>query len=233
MPGRYDSDDNSHDSGEGDREISLGTGTVLGIFLALALVCSLFFGLGYSMGRKSVPGTGSLATAPSVSASSNTGKPSSNGLARPRENATSGTPATDLQVAQPSEEGLPSKGAGAASSGGDRSPITRVGSHSALSPLKSAGPSAGVAAAAASDVPPTPQAVPGEVQNYVQVAAVSRKEDAALVLEALKKRGYAGLIRQQTQDKLLHIQVGPFPSKKEAEAMRQRLIVDGYNPILK
>ena len=38
-----------------DREISLGTTTVLGIFLGLALVCALFFGFGYSMGRRSVP----------------------------------------------------------------------------------------------------------------------------------------------------------------------------------
>ena len=70
-------------------------------------------------------------------------------------------------------------------------------------------------------------------QMFVQIAAVSRREDADLLLAALRKRGYDGAIRPQTQDKLLHIQVGPFPTKKDAEAMRQRLIVDGYNPILK
>src|SRR5438874_2469793 len=37
----------------GDREISLGAGTILGIFFALAIVCGAFFGLGYSMGRHS------------------------------------------------------------------------------------------------------------------------------------------------------------------------------------
>ena len=36
-----------------EREISLGTSTILGIFFALALVCAVFFGFGYSMGRRS------------------------------------------------------------------------------------------------------------------------------------------------------------------------------------
>jgi DedD protein len=34
-------------------------------------------------------------------------------------------------------------------------------------------------------------------------------------------------------DKLFRIQVGPFPDIKDAEAMRTRLIGDGYNPIVK
>jgi DedD protein len=36
-----------------DREISLGTSTILLLFFAIALVCSGFFGFGYSLGRKS------------------------------------------------------------------------------------------------------------------------------------------------------------------------------------
>ena len=35
------------------------------------------------------------------------------------------------------------------------------------------------------------------------------------------------------QDKLLHVQVGPFTNRKDAEAMRQRLLNDGYNAIVK
>ena len=34
-------------------------------------------------------------------------------------------------------------------------------------------------------------------------------------------------------DKLFRVQVGPFTEIKDAEAMRSRLINDGYNPILK
>jgi len=67
----------------------------------------------------------------------------------------------------------------------------------------------------------------------VQVAAVSHQEDADLLLSALKRRGYTVFIRQEPQDHLLHVQVGPFASKKDAEVMRQKLLTDGYNAIVK
>ena len=34
-------------------------------------------------------------------------------------------------------------------------------------------------------------------------------------------------------DKFFHVQVGPYADVKDAEAMRARLIADGYNPIVK
>ena len=46
-----------------EREISLGASTLLGVFLLLALVCAVFFGFGYSMGRRS-----SVAAIPSADA---------------------------------------------------------------------------------------------------------------------------------------------------------------------
>ena len=36
-----------------DREISLSPSTVLGIFFLLAIICAVFFGFGYSMGKRS------------------------------------------------------------------------------------------------------------------------------------------------------------------------------------
>jgi cell division septation protein DedD len=59
----------------------------------------------------------------------------------------------------------------------------------------------------------------------VQVAAVSHQEDADLLMGALKGRGYAVVERTEPQDKLVH--------RKDAEAMRQRLLSDGYNAIIK
>src|SRR5207237_9809922 len=63
----------------------------------------------------------------------------------------------------------------------------------------------------------------------VQVAAMSHQEDADVVAVDLKRRGYAVAIRHEPQDKLFHVQIGPFANKKEADAMRQRLQTDGYN----
>ena len=38
-----------------DTEIVLGTGKLLFIFFGIAIVCGAFFGMGYSLGRPSVP----------------------------------------------------------------------------------------------------------------------------------------------------------------------------------
>jgi cell division septation protein DedD len=69
----------------------------------------------------------------------------------------------------------------------------------------------------------------------VQIAAISpaHKDDADLLATALHSKGYDVAERTATQDKLIHIQVGPFATKADAEAMRERLIVDGYNAIVK
>jgi DedD protein len=68
----------------------------------------------------------------------------------------------------------------------------------------------------------------------VQVAAVSRQEDAESLVEALKKKQYpAFTANNSSADKFYHVQVGPYADLKDAEAMRARLVADGYNPILK
>jgi DedD protein len=68
---------------------------------------------------------------------------------------------------------------------------------------------------------------------FVQVAAVSKQEDAEALVESLKGHQYQALIANQPSDKLYHVQVGPFSDIKEAESMRSKLVSDGYNPILK
>ena len=222
MPTHYDQDDDLQDTGARDREISLGTGTVLGIFLALALVCSLFFGLGYSMGRRSSPGASLAATPRSATAAYSASEKS------PAASADNDPAPPENQVTQPLSSSANS------SAGRTSTPPPAAHEH----PASAAKPSPGAAVlpvsapSVSANVAPVP--LPAEAGLvFVQVAAVSRKEDAELLLSALRRRGYTGLLRQQPQDKLLHVQLGPYPTKKEAEAMRQRLITDGYNPILK
>jgi len=67
----------------------------------------------------------------------------------------------------------------------------------------------------------------------VQVAAVSRQEDADVLVGALKKHGYNAVVRSDPKDNFLHVQVGPFATRDEARAMRAKLLADGYNAILK
>jgi cell division septation protein DedD len=77
-----------------------------------------------------------------------------------------------------------------------------------------------------------PPPLPG-TGYFVQVAAVSKREDADALVESLNSRQYKAFIADNALDKLLHVQVGPFADIKDAEATRSKLVSDGYNPILK
>jgi len=90
------------------------------------------------------------------------------------------------------------------------------------------------ATSADNDSPPDPTAVVAGQNNYfVQVAAVSKQEDADALVDALKKKQYAAFAANTPADKLFHVQVGPFSDIKDAEGARGQLMKDGYNPILK
>jgi cell division septation protein DedD len=69
---------------------------------------------------------------------------------------------------------------------------------------------------------------------FVQVAAVSKQEDADALVDALKKKEYPAFVASAAaNDKLFRVQLGPFSDIKDAEATRSKLVADGYSPILK
>jgi cell division septation protein DedD len=67
----------------------------------------------------------------------------------------------------------------------------------------------------------------------VQIAAVRNRPDAEALAAALRKNGFSPSIRSESQDKFLHVQVGPFASRDEAKAMRQKLTSAGYDAFIK
>ena len=85
--------------------------------------------------------------------------------------------------------------------------------------------------AAASAIPLASSTTAGG--TMVQIAAVSHQEDASILVAALRRRGYEVLVRNEPKDALFHVQIGPFVSRDQAKAMRNRLLADGYNAILK
>jgi len=66
----------------------------------------------------------------------------------------------------------------------------------------------------------------------VQIAAVSHQEDADVLVGALRKRGYAVTASRDAADNQFHVRIGPFATRNEANAMRKKLIYDGYNAIV-
>src|SRR5665213_82370 len=193
------------------RELTLSTSAILGIFFGLALLCAVFFGFGYNMGSKShqAPIVASTTAAPN-STNFDTFKPAP------------GAPAAVQPAPLVSEPPAATDAAPDTSASASPQPTPVVRTPSAPPPAAPTHPEASA----------TPASETG-LTFIVQIAAVSHQEDADLLVAALKRKGYSVAARTEPQDKLIHIQVGPFANKKDAEAMRQRLLADGYNAILK
>ena len=221
-PGRSDSD--RTDLGHGAaREISLGAPAILGIFFALVLVCAVFFGFGYTMGRKSAQAANAdtaAANASDATSSNGSSKPAAGSLASQpaaQPAADSASPVavqTEPASSAPATQPTPSKNAATAADGmivGDQPPARNAQS-------------------AATNQPP---AISPSGTIMVQIAAVSSQDVADILLASLRKKGYSVSVRHEPQDKLLHIQIGPFANRKDAEAMQQRVLADGFNAIVK
>jgi DedD protein len=182
-----------------DTEITLGTGKMLALFFGLVILCAIFFGMGFTMGKSSVRSAPELLPSPSTSssrtpaASRNTAAPSS----APESHATE-----QPQPATPASSGATSASNQSAASSAPDQPAASISTQ------------------------------PGQAY-YVQVAAVSKQEDAEALVESLKGRQYSAFIASPGSDKLFHVQVGPFSDVKQAEDTRAKLVSDGYNPILK
>lgn len=192
---------------EQDTEITLGTGRMLALFFALVVICAGFFAIGFSLGRKSASlGTGNVLTAQA-------GTPSA--IVRPAAGKTNPAPtpaSTDFSFYKAVEQ----KNADAKLTPSDQQTKAASGSAEAPKPIPDS----------------ASEQSPGN-GYYVQVAAVSRQEDAESLVDALKKKQYPAFSNNQSGDKFFHVQVGPFVDIKDAELMRGKLIADGYNPILK
>lgn len=190
-----------------DTEITLGTSKLLVLFFGLVGICALFFALGYTLGRKSEPAitTANAAALPQTTP----------GVTKPGGSAsTQASPMTFYKAVEQK----------------DASPELAPPPAADTKADNTAGNNAAPAAPASS-----PDTTTLPLSAYlVQVAAVSKQEDAEALVDALKKKQYPAFVASTSSaDKLFRVQVGPFSDIKEAEGVRARLISDGYNPILK
>ncbi len=239
----------SHGNAEQDREFTLSTGTVLGIFFALALLCAVFFGFGYTMGRKSGQATAEASTSTPAAASEVAAAKSSPGvpaiqaipgyLSQSEADAANRSSATQTYKA-PTTLGSATTVVVPTATASVESPAKPVRAAASTTQVVTSLPTPKPVLApekkpvGANAIAPVPTAgTAGTTTSYVQIAAVSHQEDADVLLSALKRRGYAVFTRPGESDRLIHVQVGPFASKKDADAMRQRLLGDGYNAIVK
>jgi DedD protein len=77
--------------------------------------------------------------------------------------------------------------------------------------------------------PANPSATSGYM---VQIAAVLHAEDANVLVNALRNRGFAATAQRMPSDGLVHVRIGPFATHEEASRMSMRLLGDGYNAMV-
>lgn len=243
-----------------DTEITLGMKSLLGVFFGLVLICGVFFGFGYSLGRgsssipsrstSSEPAGGTTPSkravqpslAPAVSQASSGSASSAQTSAEPVRSATREAESIPVTPRKPSASVIKpvSQDSEVAASSAPSKPVPAAAMPSTVTPATSKAlpavastSSAASGAQAAAPTASTPAVPTPAVPTMVQIAAVSRQEDADVLVAALKKRGYNVIVRNEPRDSLLHVQIGPFATRDEAKAMRAKLLADGYNAILK
>ena len=212
-----------------DTEVTLGTGRLLALFFGLVVICALFFSVGFSLGRKAAPAAVNT-TAPTSGPIAATAGEKPTGLKSqaktdcatpencpPQQRAQAGSTSDELTFYKAVEE----KGAKAQLDQPAPNPPTILSSKPAdTKPAETKAPEIAKPAQFASGY-------------MVQIAAVTKQEDAEALVAALRKKQYPVFSATVPTDKLYHVQVGPFSEPKQADEMKTKLVSDGYNPIVK
>jgi DedD protein len=204
-----------------DHELTLSTAAIFGIFFGLVVLCGIFFGFGYSLGgHKS---TGSLPSESAASTPANfnafkpaAGQPAGSHTDAPISTRVASVPANPQPATDPSA--LPADTAPAVTP----VPVVRTAPAAAAAPHVIPVPPISA---------PTPVAT-GNLQVQVAAISINHQEDATLLMNALRAKGYA-VTAHPEPDNFIHLLIGPFNNRPAAEAMRQHLLTDGYTAYIK
>jgi cell division septation protein DedD len=248
MKSLFDEDD--REEPKSDADLTLGIGSLLSIFFGVLIICGIFFAFGYTTGRRNahattavVPATTSpapsAAVAPPLPENELSGAPLKpqvpDDTSTPSSDESNPAPETAKSLPSPKKHDAQDDSAKPAKTARVAEPTTPNPSlnavpytHRAALPSK---PHAGTMAPLA-QAPGDSPIIPGH-PIMVQIAAVSRQEDAEVLAGALRKRGFNPTVRPGTGDKFFHVQVGPFTDKAQADTIKQHLLADGYNAIVK
>jgi cell division septation protein DedD len=203
---------------------------VIGLFMLMLLFSGVFFTLGYVMGRSQYDGQVRAALDPrsksEISASGRT-EPSAKRASKtaPSENPTDTTapPKTDwdfYHAGEPSAKDEHLKPVATAS------PATP---NSAPAVARTSAPNKTASSPSKSSNAPV---VPGGSYT-LQVAALTKEVDAIELATRLQKKKFPAFVLSPRADKYYHVQVGPYPDQKAADAARKGLEGAGFKAIVK
>ncbi len=221
MRGIFDEEETQPEKKRRDTELTLGAGTLLSMFFGLVLLCGLCFGLGYTMGRYSSRPPDSIArTAPTGPVS----LPTDASLNKP-------------SASQPAAAIAPVQAAGTALAIA-ASEDTTTAAQTIASPVQPAvrpaldSQPASLQPLQSATAPNVHPALAPTHSFMVQIAAVASPQDAEVLMNALRQRGYAVTVRRNLIDNLIHVRIGPFPTRAIAYQWRLKLLNDGYNAVI-
>jgi len=215
----------------GGAERVLESRHLVGLFLGVVLLCSVFFTLGYVMGRTQFSGP--------VHAEAFSPKPSPAPVAPKAKDLQPPAPApgewdfyakkddTRTEPSAPKQQTNP----------GAPAPIPAVATKSSSAPpaatskpVAAPTPAAPAATKQAARYQP-PKMAKGAI--VVQVAALARQSDALHMADLIQEKQFPAFVVTPAADKYYHVQVGPYTDEKSAEAARRALEQLGFKPIIK
>ncbi len=206
---------------EKEVQLELRTSSLLILLGVLAVVCGLFYALGYTIGLHSAPQTFSLNPSPPQSA--------------PRLKPSSRLMPGGAHPPNPIELSAAEQGNTPATLTPAPTPVSTT-APAATTPIPAA-------TAAPAPVPaqklPAAAIVPTSASStahtfVVQVFAGVNRSDAFSLAAALKARQYpVFVVSPPAGHKYYRVQIGPYPNTQLASAMRARLQADGYNAVVK
>lgn len=211
---------------------------VIGLFLLMLLFSGVFFTLGYVMGRNysgqvsaenRMPGVGEPHFLPSTHKSESSAKKS-------QETPTTEPASEESPVTNPD---APIKGNawGNAELGSSKTepaplePAPKATPVLPATPLKVASPKAKAEAPAVAPKTGKGASAAPLIPNgsyLLQVAALSKQDDALEVAGSLQKKHFAAYVQPPQKDKYYRVQVGPFKDQKSADTAKKGLEGAGY-----
>jgi DedD protein len=200
---------------------------VIGLFLLMLVFSGVFFALGYVMGRNQYDGQVRAASNPRATADpvpapkpepvAKHSAPSSSAPHTPPDSS------TDVSTQPNSDWGFYNAG--------------KTAPDDTLKPTASANPGWSIPNAKNTARVTNTSSKSSSTQlsgNYtVQVAALRRETDAQAVAQTLQRKKFPAFVIAPQTDSYFHVQVGPYPDQKSAEAAKKGLESAGFKAIVK
>lgn len=201
---------------------------VIGLFLLMLVFSGLFFTLGYVMGHNQYDGQVRAATS-----NSRTGEPAYMPKSEPAPKKSleppvidaETDPATSDKVWDFSHTATPAKPEPRLEPAPKPAPVAPPPAAKTVNAKsKAESPTASIKnAKSTTNVPMTSNG-----SYLLQVAALTKQDDALAIASSLQKRHFAAYVAPPQRDKFFRVQVGPFKDQKMADAAKKGLEGAGY-----